>query len=119
LPVINSPYGPKETLTAAIVNNWIAVLNEVLDQANEKTQFVSCHGWAVMNKADVSPQVAYLQRLWDEVRRAKAAGKTLEQTKATLTRAERFPETAQLNGAAEELPNIHDHNIEALWNAAP
>jgi glyoxylase-like metal-dependent hydrolase (beta-lactamase superfamily II) len=45
LPIVNSPYGPKEVLTAAIVNNWIAVLHEVLDQANEKTQFVSCHGW--------------------------------------------------------------------------
>ena len=119
LPVVDSPYGPKDALTAAIVNNWIAVLNEVLDQANEKTQFVSCHGWTVMNKADVSPQVAYLEKLWNEVRRAKAAGKTLEQTKAALQRDKVFPETAELNGAAEELPNIHEHNIEALWKVAP
>jgi len=48
LPVVNSPYGPKEALTAAIVNNWIAVLNEVLGQAHEKTRFISCHGWTVI-----------------------------------------------------------------------
>jgi len=53
------------------------------------------------------------------VRRAKAAGKTLEQTKAALQRDKVFPETAELNGAAEELPNIHEHNIEALWKVAP
>jgi len=118
LPVVNSPYGPKEALTASIVNNWIAVLNEVLGQTNEKTQFVSCHGWSVMNKAEVSPQVAYLERLWNEVRRARAEGKTLEETKAALPRAARFGETAGLANAAEEIQNIHEHNIEAFWNAA-
>jgi hypothetical protein len=118
LPVVNSPYGPKEPLTASIVNNWIAVLNEVLGQTNEKTQFVSCHGWTVTNKAQVSPQVAYLEKLWNEVRRAKAEGETLEQTKAALPRAELFSETAGLAGSTDEVPNIHEHNIEALWNAA-
>jgi glyoxylase-like metal-dependent hydrolase (beta-lactamase superfamily II) len=117
LPVVNSPYGPKEPLTASIVNNWIAVLNEVLGLSNEKTRFVSCHGWTVMNKAEISPQVAYLEKLWNEVRRAKAAGKTLEQTKAALPRAERFSETADLVGTADGVPNIHEHNIEAFWNA--
>jgi glyoxylase-like metal-dependent hydrolase (beta-lactamase superfamily II) len=119
LPLVNSPYGPKETLTPAIVNNWIAVLNEVLDQTNEKTQFVSCHGWGVMNKAQVAQQVAYLERLWNEVRRAKAAGKTLAQTKAALPRAERFSDFADLVDTADEIPSIHEHNVEALWNATP
>lgn len=119
LPVVNSPYGPKETLTPAIVNNWIAVLHEVLDQTNEKTQFVSCHGWSVMSKAQVAQQVAYLEKLWNKVRRAKAAGKTLAQTKAALPRAERFSESAGLGNTADEIPNIHEHNVEALWNAAP
>jgi glyoxylase-like metal-dependent hydrolase (beta-lactamase superfamily II) len=119
LPLVNSPYGPKEALTAAIVNNWIAVLHEVLDQTNEKTQFVSCHGWSVMNKAQVAHQAAYLEKLWNEVRRTKAAGKTLEQTKAAVPRAERFSEFADLVNTADEVPDIHEHNIEALWNAAP
>ena len=118
LPVVNNPYGPKETLTPAIVNNWIAMLNELLSQTNEKTQFVSCHGWSVMNKAEVAPQVAYLEKLWNEVRRAKVAGKTLEQTKASLPRAEGFSETAGLGNTADQIPNIHEHNIEAFWNAA-
>jgi len=119
LPVVNNPYGPKETLTPAIVNNWIAMLNELLGETNEKTQFVSCHGWNVMSKAQVSLQVAYLEKLWNEVRRTKAAGKTLEQTKEALSPVERFSEFAGLANTADKIPNIHEHNIEALWNAAP
>ena len=119
LPLVNSPYGPQDPLTAAIVNNWIAVLHEVLDQANEKTQFVSCHGWTVTNKAQVAPQAAYLEKLWNEVRRAKAAKQSLEQTREALPRAARFSEFADLANTADEVPDIHGHNIEALWNAAP
>jgi glyoxylase-like metal-dependent hydrolase (beta-lactamase superfamily II) len=119
LPVVKNPYGPKETLTAAMVNNWIAVLNEVMAQANDKTQFISCHGWTVMSKAQCAPQVAYLEKLWNEVRRAKAAGKTLQQAKEALPRAQLFPEVAGLADAGLQVPNIHEHNIEALWSAAP
>ncbi len=119
LPVVKNPYGPTEALTAAIVNNWIAVLYEVLAQADEKTQFISCHGWTVMTKAQCAPQVAYLEKLWNEVRRAKTAGKTLQQTKQSLPQAQVFPDVAGLANAANQVPNIHEHNIEALWAAAP
>ena len=119
LPVVSGPYAPKGALTAAIMNNWIAVLNEVMAQADEKTQFISCHGWTIMSKAQCAPQVAYLERLWNEVRRAKAAGKTLAEAKQALPRVERFPEVAALSDAADGLPNVHEHNIETLWNAAP
>ena len=118
MPIVSGPYAPKEKLTAAIVSNWIAMLNEVLSETNEKTQFVSCHGWSVMNKAQVSKQVAYLEKLWNEVRSAKAAGRTLEQAKADLSRTERFSEVADLAGATDGISNVHEHNIQALWNAA-
>ena len=94
------------------------MLNEVLSETNEKTQFVSCHGWSVMNKAQVSKQVAYLEKLWNEVRSAKAAGRTLEQAKADLSRTDRFSEVADLAGATDGISNVHEHNIQALWNAA-
>lgn len=119
LPVVKNPYGPKEPLTSAEVNNWIAVLHEVLPQADAKTQFISCHGWSVMSKAQCAPQVAYLDKLWTEVQRAKAAGKTLQQAKETLTRALRFPEVAALANEGLQVSNIHQHNITALWSAAP
>ncbi len=119
LPVVQNPYGPRGQLTAVVVNNWIAVLNEVLAQADEKTQFISCHGWTVMSKAQCAPQAAYLEKLWNEVQRAKAAGKTLQQTKEALPRARVFPELATLADAGLQVPNIHEHNIEALWNVAP
>ncbi len=118
LPVLKNPYA-KEPFTAAIMDNWIAVLTEVISQADEKTQFVSCHGWGLMTKAQVAPQVAYLDRLWSEVRHAKSAGKTLEQAKAALQRAQVFPEVAGLADADFQMKNIHEHNIEALWSVAP
>ncbi len=117
LPVVQNPYA-KEPFTAAIVDNWIAVLNDVVAQAGEKTQFVSCHGWGVMTKAQVAPQVAYLARLWNEVRQARAAGKTLEQAKRALQRTQVFPEVASLADADFQMKNIHEHNIEALWSVA-
>ena len=118
LPVVQNPYA-KEPFTAAIMDNWIAVFDEVVAQADEKTQFVSCHGWGVMTKAQVAPQVAYLGKLWNEVRRAKSAGKTLEQAKAALQRAQAFPEVASLKDEDFQMKNIHEHNVEALWSVAP
>ena len=119
LPVFKNPYGPKEPMTGAMVNHWIAVLNEVLAQADEKTDFISCHGWGTMTKAQVAPQVAYMDKLWTEVRRAKAAGKTLQEAKQALIRARFCPELAGLADSGLQVPNIHEHNIEALWAAAP
>jgi glyoxylase-like metal-dependent hydrolase (beta-lactamase superfamily II) len=118
LPVLKNPYA-KEPFTAAIMDNWIAVLNEVVSQADEKTQFVSCHGWGVMTKAQVAPQVAYLEKLWNEVRRAKSAGKTLQLAREALPRAQTFPEVANLGDADFQVTSIHEHDIEALWSVAP
>jgi hypothetical protein len=62
LPLLRNPYA-KEPFTAAIMDHWISVLDEVVAQSDDKTQFISCHGWGVMTKA----QVACLDRLWSEV----------------------------------------------------
>jgi len=118
LPIVKNPHGPKGELTAAMVERWITALNEVLAEADEKTQFISCHGWAVMSKAQCAPQIAYIQKLWTEVRRSKAAGKTLQQAEQALTRARAFPEVAGLEDTGLQVTNIHEHNVEALWNAA-
>jgi len=118
LPVLKNPYA-KEPFTAAIMDNWIAVLSEVMSQADEKTQFFSCHGWGVMTKAQCAPQVAYLEKLWNEVRRAKSAGQTLQLAKEALQRAQMFPEIANLADADFQVKSIHEHNIEALWSVAP
>jgi len=115
---VKNPYA-KEPFTAAIMDNWIAVLNEVMSQANEKTQFISCHGWGVMTKAQCAPQVAYLEKLWNEVRRAKSAGKTLQLAKEALPRAQMFAEVASLADADFQMKSIHEHNVEALWSVAP
>jgi hypothetical protein len=72
-----------------------------------------------MTRAQCAPQVAYLERLWNEVRRAKSAGKTLQLAREALPRAQTFPEVANLADADFQMKNIHEHNIEALWSVAP
>ncbi len=129
LPYISFPYGSEEGLTAGMltaemVNNWFAVLHEVLGQADGKTQFVGCHGRAVMTKTQCAHEAAYLEKLWNEVRRTEAAGKTLEQAKAELRLAGSFAEFADLGdvksrGNPDEVSIIHQRNIEVLWKAAP
>lgn len=119
LPVVKFPNEPPEALTADVVNNWIAVFHEVLSETNDKTQFISCHGWSVMTRDQVAQDAAYVEKLWNEVRRAKAAGKTLEQAKQATRRAELFPEVALLKDEAYGISGIHQRNIEILWNAAP
>ena len=71
-------------------------------------------------KAEFQQFYAYLEKLWSEVRRLKAEGKTLEQTKAALPLKERFPEAANLQdernrGNAYETLGIHQYNVEFLW----
>ncbi len=113
-----------ELLKPEIVNNWFAVLHEILSQADEKTQLLGCHGRAVMTKAQCAHEAAYLEKLWNDVRRTKAAGKTLEQAKADLRLAGSFAEYADLGdirsaGNPDEVPSVHQRNIEVLWKAAP
>jgi hypothetical protein len=113
-----------EMLTAEKVNNWFLVLHEVLSQADENTQFLGCHGRSAMTKSQCAHEAAYLEKHWNEVRRTKAAGKTLEQAKADLRLALSFAEFADLGdvmsaGNPDEVPSIHQKNIEVLWKAAP
>ena len=103
-----------------VVDNWLAVLRTLISQANDSTQFIPCHGDVYMKKADIQQFHSYLEKLWSEVRRLKAEGKTLEQTKAALPLKERFPEAANLQdernrGKAYETLGIHQYNVEFLW----
>jgi cyclase len=121
-PVPRGKVGPAVPPKPETIENWLAVLRNVLDGANDKTLFIPGHGLKTMNKADMEQTLAYLQRLWSEVRRAKAEGKTLEQAKAALPLKERFPEVAGRQDAAwagtqYEIPGVHMYNVEFLWKA--
>jgi glyoxylase-like metal-dependent hydrolase (beta-lactamase superfamily II) len=103
-----------------VVDNGIAVLRALIGEANESTRFIPCHGNALMNKAQFQQFLSYIEKLWREVRRMKAEGKTLEQTEAALSLKERFPEAADLRdemyrGTPYETLGIHRYNIEYLW----
>lgn len=127
LPVLGVRGKPVDTGMAApsmpqpqVVDNWLAVLRALVGEANDSTQFIPCHGNVLMNKADFQRFHAYLEKLWSEVRRMKAEGNTLEQTKTALPLKERFPDAANLRdelyrGTTYETLGIHQYNIEFLW----
>jgi glyoxylase-like metal-dependent hydrolase (beta-lactamase superfamily II) len=111
-----------EKATPQIVDNWFAVMGTVLKEANDQTRFIPSHDRDILKKEQCSQQVAYLEKLWDGVRRAKADGKTLEQTRSDLP-LQSFPEVANLaneknRGTPWERLDIHSQNIGLLWKVA-
>ena len=108
-----------ESTTPQMVDNWFVVLREVLDEANENTRFLTCSQRQVMGKADCQRFSTYLEKLWNDVRRAKAEGKTLEQSCAALPLQD-FPEMAKqpnesLRGTEWEILDVHRQNIGFFW----
>ena len=119
-PVDTGLAAPPSMPQPQVVDNWLVVLRTLIGQANESTQFIPCHGDAFMKLADIQQFHSYLEKLWSEVRRLKAEGKTLEQAKAALPLKERFPEAANLRdelnrGKSFETLGIHQYNVEFLW----
>ncbi|MGA3283485.1 MAG: MBL fold metallo-hydrolase [Verrucomicrobiota bacterium] len=109
-----------EEATPQVVDNWFVVMHGLLNEADGNTRFIASHGRAIMRKEQCAQFVSYLEKLWTEVRRAKAGGKTLEQAKADLPLQGRFPEVAKLEnqslpGTQWEILDIHQQNIEHLW----
>ncbi len=127
LPILGVRGNPVDTGFAAppsfpqpqVVDNWLVVLRGLIAEANESTRFIPVHGNVLMNKADFRLFLSYMDKLWSEVRRLKAEGKTLEQAKAALSLKEHFPEAANLKdefarGTTYETLGIHQYNIEFL-----
>ncbi len=118
VPEINPDLG----LTVATVDNWLVVLRDLLGRTDEHTRFLASHDATPMNREQIRQFASYLEGLWTEVRRAKAAGESLEQLKARLPLTGRFPEMAKLKnsnlvGTEWEVRDIHGRNIDVLWKA--
>lgn len=118
--VRGEPVGNRSHPGPEAIDHWIAILHSLLDNANDRTQFIASHERETIGKADMLKTLAYIEKLRDEVHRAKAEGKTLEQAKASLTLKERFPEVAgwrdeRNRGTSYETLGIHQYNIDFLW----
>lgn len=110
-----------EPATAAGIDNWFVVMRGLLKEANGETKFLASHGRAVMNKGQYEEFVSYLEGVWNGVRRARTAGRTLDQAKAEMPLTG-FPAIArlpneQLRGTEWENLDIHGHNIDRMWKA--
>lgn len=110
-----------EPATAAGIDNWFVVMRGLLKESNGETKFLASHGRAVMSKGQYEDFVSYLEGVWNGVRRARAAGRTLDQAKAEIPLTG-FPAIAklpneQLRGTEWENLDIHGHNIDRMWKA--
>ena len=108
-----------EQATPALIDNWFVLMRRVLAEANEETKFLASHSRAVMKKGQYQDFVSYLEGVWSGVRRARSAGKTLDEAKAEVPLA-KFPAIArlpneELRGTEWENLDIHGHNVERLW----
>ena len=113
------PARQADTTTPAMVDNWLVVLREVVDESDENTRFMTCSGRQFMKKGDVERFLGYLEKMWIGVRRAKTEGKTLEQARAALPLKD-FPVYAQLPneafvGTEWEVRNIQQNNVDFFW----
>jgi hypothetical protein len=118
IPHANAPK-LAHTTTPAMVDNWLAVLREVLDESNGNTRVMACAERGFMNKGNVEQFLGYLDQMWAGVRRAKAEGKTLEQARAALPLKD-FPTVARLSnqafaGTEWEIRDIHQDNVDFFW----
>jgi hypothetical protein len=106
--------------TPATVDQWVVVLDNLVREANDDTRFLPSHHDAVLKKPAMQAYADYIAGLWAEVRRARAAGQTLEQTKAALLIPDKFPALAKFRNTIRSdaewaNPDIHASNIEHLW----
>lgn len=108
-----------EKAAPEVIDGWFTLMKRVLAEANDETRFLSSHGRVVMRKAQLRDAVAYLEGVWGGVRRARAAGRSLDQAKAEVPLTA-FPAVAklaneELRGTEWENLDIHGHNVERLW----
>ena len=108
-----------DTTTPAMVDNWFAVLREVLADADEHTRFITCSQRELMHKGECEQFLGYLESMWSGVRRAKAQGQTLEQARAALPLRD-FPAYAQFPndsflGTEWEIRDLQQHNVDFFW----
>ena len=108
-----------ESTTPQMVDNWFVVLREVLAETDENTRFLTCSQRQIMGQAECQRFYAYLEQLWNGVRRAKAGGKTFEQCCAALPLQD-FSEMAKqpnesLRGTEWEILDVHRQNIGFFW----
>lgn len=108
-----------EKATPAVIDSCYVVMRRVLAEANEEAKFLASHGRAVMKKGQYQDFVAHVEGVWNGVRRARSAGKTLEQAKAEVP-LKAFSAVAklaneELRGTEWENLDIHGHKVEHLW----
>jgi glyoxylase-like metal-dependent hydrolase (beta-lactamase superfamily II) len=117
IPIANAQLAA--TTTPAMVDNWLAVLREILADADEHTRFVTCSQRELMNKGQCEQFLGYLEKMWTGVRRVKAVGQSLEQARASLPLKDfpayaRFPNDAFL-GTEWEIRDLQTHNVDFFW----
>lgn len=96
------------------LEKWIALFDPFTKNDSDVNYFIGTHG-DIISKVEIINQFTYLKKLFEEVKRLKTEGKSIEEVTNLLSLKE-FPYLNTYNpyfyGTAM---NIHNLNISAIW----
>ena len=98
------------------LESWEKLFSGYVSNDTTIEHFIGTHGAGTITAAEIREQFSYLKKLVEEVRKLKASGKTAAEIQSLIPLAQ-FPYLKTYNpyfyGTAF---NIHDLNIDSLWN---
>jgi len=101
-------------VTAAEIDGTLAAWKTILEMAPDLETVVPGHSDVPLTPAQFREMYAYLSRLREDVRSAKAEGTPLMTFLARTDFRERYPEIAEYNWVRRDY-NLHQHNVYVLW----
>lgn len=99
---------------ATQLDKWEELFEPYVKEDTKVKYFLGTHGYPI-TVDEIRDQFKYLRKLFDEVKRFKAEGKTVEEAKANLA-LEKFPVLSNYNPYFYgSTVHIHNSNIDAVW----
>ena len=96
------------------LEKWEKLFEPYIRENTKVKRFIGAHGYP-LTVDEIRDQFKYLRKLFDEVKRLKGEGKTVDEAKVSLA-LESFPYLSNYNpyfyGSAI---HIHNSNIDAIW----
>ena len=98
------------------IAHWLAALDEVLGSGTAVTHVVEGHA-SIESGEWLAVRAAYLRRLWEGVRSARARGVSIDEAARELSLGAAFPDVKSWTPTVEpaELARRHDRLIRIFW----
>ncbi len=98
------------------LDSWTKLFAPFIADNADVECYIGTHGFGLLTAAEIREQFQYLKKLSDEVNALKASGKSAAEIQALLPLAQ-FPYLSKFNPYFYGTEfNIHNSNIDVLWN---